>query len=131
MGGSVIVELATVPVEVRAEAAWNLIVDGVDPYVALHHALWPNARVHVPTDDLVVRFCRNGHALTRENTYVVPSRGWRRCLDCKRETDLRSKRGTKQPCAYCGEPATPTYNKIGRSRTIVRCRNCYREGRGS
>lgn len=30
------------------------------------------------------RWCPQGHEYTTENTYIVPSTGWRRCRECRR-----------------------------------------------
>lgn len=40
--------------------------------------------------------CRNGHALTPENTYVTPKEGWRQCRTCKSINDRRRKAALRE-----------------------------------
>lgn len=125
------VELGRLPLEVRAEAAWQLVVDGTHPLDALYAAVWPQGAVFVESQERVERFCRHGHAITRENTYVVPGTGWRRCLTCKRAQQRTRRRTDKRPCQFCGAPATPPYNKKPEFKGIVRCRACYVVGKSA
>jgi hypothetical protein len=126
-----LVDLATVPVHIRAEAAWWRIVAGDDPYATLHAALWPNGRVRVQTDEVVDGFCKNGHPWNAENTFIR-SNGWRKCRACEREWKRTNKTKRKrvvrkEPCVGCGAPATVARDKGTGGLTTPRCRACFLE----
>lgn len=125
------VALADVPVEARAEAAWWAVMEGVDPYDALHAALWPESCVEVESMELASGFCIHGHPRTQENTYYHPVTGWMRCRACAREKKRTQnskpsrKVRRKVPCVYCGAPATAASDKGTGGHPTPRCRPCF------
>lgn len=126
--------MRTLPLDARADVARNLILAGEDPHMMLAAAVWPNhvsLFVEVPTPS--EGFCKNGHPWNEENTYLRPNRpGWKKCRACDREQRNAEKRKQakkrnrrKEPCAYCGEPATAAGDKGTGGLATPRCRRCF------
>jgi hypothetical protein len=40
--------------------------------------------------------CRNGHTLTDPDSVLVLANGWRRCRECKRDSDRRNRATRKE-----------------------------------
>lgn len=130
------VALAELPLERRAEVARDLILGGEDPYMMLAAAVWPNHvgfYVDPPTVINKEDYCKNGHPWNEENTAIRKGTNWRRCRACDREGSKRwpSKKTPyrrvyrKEPCAYCGEPATSAQDKGTGGLETPRCRACF------
>lgn len=129
------IALADLPLETRTQAAWSAIRDGADPYDMLAAALWPNATLR-EVGEIVEGFCEKGHPWTRENTYINPRTGWRRCRACikisgstQRARLNRNRKNEKVPCVLCGQPATKPGKQGAKGSGIARCRACFLAGR--
>lgn len=122
--------LAAVPLELRSDAAVQLVRVGVlEPEEAL-------AAVVFGGDERVVKnseegTCKNGHP--NDGNLFYDNRGWRRCRACGRESKMRSRLRKGMPhrglvngyCCIHGHPWTHE-NTYVRSNGWRVCRECAR-----
>lgn len=119
-----IVAFESVPIEERAQAAWQMARDGdmLGPD-ALALAIFGSGSFRIEETPHNFGICGNGHILNDENAYVHPRSGRVKCRHCAREykRHYRDRTGywqEPQKCSGCGGP------RVKHSRTGM-CRKCY------
>lgn len=113
------VNLRSVPIEKRAEAARQLIVAGEDPYEMFAAFIFGEHATTLTAER--GGYCANGHPWNEENTYVREGTGWRVCRACNNAKRSNYVRNERTACSYCGDPCYPS-----RAGGPPRCVTCYR-----
>lgn len=117
-----IVEFGSIPLEDRAQAAYELIRRGeMRGDDALAGVVWGFGDHLIDPEKEILDSCANGHLLDSANRYVDPH-GRVKCRACAREYKRKNKHHRYlEECSQCGNPCTKSMVN-GRAPL---CRKCW------